>query len=1088
MPDLVIPLEGGLNLQDDPTQCPPGTLRDCLNFEVTQQAGYSLRGGWQFYDGTIMGTELQDFLYLYITSGWNSVNAIYGEQITLTVGGVSVLVICIGFSNLGGGKAILAFINTIGGPSYATLSQLSLTAAAGALSGFSLAATTVIQQAGYYGSNSDPYVGGANGLRGTSYENILQTVIATSQVTQILTVPGNQNSSPDASFLLADNTYCVHDCTVFNFNNGTDSSTRLLEGHVIKAVGGGTTYGTVLSFVTTGGEWHAGTASGYVVVYDIPLSTFFPADGTQMNVYTADGVTLIGNIFKYVQAGSLAAYPATSRALLYKTTDQTVGRTVASTGWSRVALTRELQYSQAYAGQIAGIGFGPTGGAPFSIYEYSRQGLTTVLSQLTPINSGPVAGTPGFYGCTNAVQFSTLWTNLNNIKVDDGTYATSTVPIPALVYNNLFQAQGVSFADVPLNAALVGITAQIHWKTTTANNTLQDYEIKLIKPDGTMTVSKASNTFATTSATYFTYGGPNDMWGYGWKQSDITNANFGLYVNIKNVNAVTSDTANIDFVGFQVTYLPPSRVVYIRNALAAAPTDVPAFIIHYTLDNNTQFASNNGVGTLTISGTGTEAAMTAAGKTRVVGAGEQIRDAPGGAGNLLGWTTSTDLPTSLPCGAALNTNASRWEWITYNFYGDPAFQMAFGANGVEFGVGFDGTNLVRIRTGRRNDLDNPRHVFGYASNLHLGFNSGDTIVTAPGRPLTVAGLQLSQSYNIGQPVTGYSDLAGQVLAVFGTRKVFGLQGTDPTNYTTTTLSPALGAFEYTVVNVEGEVLWTSFRGVETMQTTNAYGEFSTVPLSQASTPWLQPRLQGDGRIALLNTRPVYALAVRNKRQYRLFFADGYTYSLTKFGPQGVPMGMIGKYNNGSAAILARHVFQGIKSDGKEVLYACWDTIAAVGTYTGNPRVAKLDVGAFDGGSVTLKGFFELNPVYPYQQNRNLTPEHQAQYDNLSFFAAALTGAPAGVGNMNVWSMAGDDIPATGVFGNYQGFPTTATAAVLPFNQIQLQLFLPLPVLSSRCTLAAYGRMIRLRFETNLVPLLRATKVQVTYDSAMQEKT
>lgn len=1097
MPDLIIPLSGGLNLQEDPTQCPPGTLRDCLNYEATPNApGYSLRDGWCRYDGHVLGTELSDFYFFNwaAASGWNSVAPVYGSTVTLTVGGNAVTATVIGFVNSGtSGTLIFAY----SGGSLATYYPISQQTVTHAVSGSSIwnGFSYVIQQAGFYNANADPATpGGSGALTPFSYSQRLLKNIASKQQTFNLfpSIGGNTQSPPDAAFLLNDIAYCVHDCLVMFFTGGTNANlTRLLEGHVLKNVGGTVKYGSILSIVVQSGDWPSANAAGYMVLYD-NTNAVLPTNGDQLVAYSADGTSSLGNVVLYNSTGSNTYKPTNTRALLYTTIDQTVAG--STNGWTRVPLSREMSYAQAYPGQATGIGFGPTGGAPYSIYEYDRNQLTSILTQLQPITSQ-------FWGCTNPTQGGGAgWTNLTNIEVNDGVFATSahTHAASGNKPGKYFQANTFAFTDVPANSAVLGIAVEINVKTTTSAATIKDSEIYLIKPDGTYAGyttggggNHASNTFLTTVLTFDNYGGANDLWGYGWKMSDLTNAVFGVFVRYVNVSTTTDDTVSVDFVGVQVTYIPPSRVVYIRNALAASPSDVPAFIVHYTLDNNTQFSSNNGVGTLTLYSTGTEASFTAAGKSRVIGAGEQIRDAPAGAGNLLGWTTSTDSPTSLPCGASLDTNNSRWDWITYNFYSDPAAQMAFGANGVEYGVGFDGTYLVRIRTGRTAALDNPRHLFAYASNLHLGYNSGDTIVTAPGRPLTVAGLQLSQLYNIGQPVMGYASLAGQVLAVFGSRSVFGLQGTDPTNYTQVTLSPALGAFEYTVVNVEGEVMWTSFRGIETMQTTNAYGEFDTVPLSQDSTPFLQPRLQGDSRIALQNQRPVYALAVRNKRQYRLFFADGYTFSLTKFGTEGTPMGTIGLYTGSSGVtFVVRHVFQGIRSDGKEMLFVCWDELLPYTSPLAFCHVGRLDIGTGDDGQITLNGYFELNPVYPYTQNQNITPTTQCQYQYCRLFASAMSGmnGAANANTINVLTIAGDDIPMSS--GNYANLPTTATAAVMAMAPSRNVFFLPTPIFPSDCTIAAYGRMIRMRFDSSssIGGPITATKVQVTYETDMQERS
>ena len=719
--------------------------------------------------------------------------------------------------------------------------------------------------------------------------------------------------------------------------------------------------------------------------------------------------------------------------------------------------------------------------------------MTNILTQLTPLSSV-------FWGCTAPTQFGgSGWVNITNVEVSDGVFATQAITHNATgtKTGKAILASTYAFTDVPAGSAILGITVELIWKTTTGTTTIKDGVVSLQVPTSPVTYTppspgKVRNIFGTTANTTYLYGGPNDLWGHGWKLSELQAPTFAVFANFANKSTTTNDTVNLDFIGVQVTYLPPSRIVYIRNALASSPTDVPAFIVHYTLDNNTQFTSNNGLGTLTIYSTGTEASFTAAGKTRVVGAGEQIRDAPAGAGNLLGWTASTDVPNSLPSAGAMKANGSLWEWITYNFYADPNAQMAFGANGVEYAVGFDGTYLIRIRTGRVASLDNPRHVYGYSSNLHLGYNSGDTIVTAPGRPLTVSGLQLSQVYNIGQPVVGYSTLAGQVLAVFGTRAVFGLQGTDPTNYTQVTLSPALGAFEYTVVNIEGEVLWTSFRGVETMQTTNAYGEFDTVPLSQDATPWLQPRLQGDSRIAIVNKRPVYALGVRNKRQYRLFFADGYTFTLTKFGPQGAIMCTAGQYYSAGTPIVARHVSQGIRSDGKEILYACWDVLGIPNNTSGRAAVARLDVGIFEGDSSrSVPAYFELNAVYPSDQNNKISIMTDCQFQYLTVFSAGFTGTASNLGWVDTYTIAGDDLPVSGQLlnGSVPFYITNATSSKLTLQPNQQQVFIPLPVLASSCSITAIGRMIKLRFDTSIDfgnSPWRATKILVSYREAGEQ--
>lgn len=1099
MPELIIPCSGGLDLQSDPTQCAPGTLRNCLNFEQSQSYGYTQCKGWSRYDGSITVEELLDFYFFVYSSVTGT--PVFGERVDIVMIPASAStpvtlsaifigrntishVICFAYTNV----SPQSFIN-VQGAEIVSVSFIQSGATASA-------AAQIIYQLCVYDSTS-PLVGSGYG----GMFNIVQSQHS-SVVQRVL---GNSNSPVDACFILNDVTYAVHDCTVINFSSGTSlSGVTPLEGHIMK-VGSGV-LGTILSITVTSGDWGASTAAGYIVYYDEGLVPLGPVDGSSLNLYTANGVTNLGTFATFVLAGSYMVQPTTTRSLLYKTQDQSVGNISAWPGWQRIQLSRELPYTQAYAGQTSGIGFGPaTAATPFSIYEYSRQGLTTAANQLSPLTTN----TPG---CTTATAIGT-WTNINNIKANDGAFAVS----PNFPSHSQFvglKAQGFAFTDangnaLPPNTAITGITVTIQIKAS-VGSALQDFQICLIKPDGTTLVpgpnstGKANSFPLTTVSTLYSYGGANDLWGSSFTLADVLSANFGVAAKWQNLGVTTTNNVSVDFVGVTVTYLPPTRAVYVRNSQATAPSDVACMIVHYTTDNNSNFFSGNATGTLTIYSLGTEASLTAAGKSRVIGVGEQIRDAPAGGGNLLGWTSGTDYPVSYPAGAALDAALARWEWITYNFYSDPTAQMAFGANGVEYASGFDGTYTVRIRTGRRVDLDNPRHLFGYYGTLHIGYNSGDVLTSGAGpRPLTVAAAVLSQAYNVGQPVVGFANLQGQTLAVFCPRKVGGLQGTDPTNYSQVTLSPALGAFEYTVADVEGQVVWTSFRGVETMQTTNAYGNFDTVPLSTKATPLLQLRLQADARLAIRNQSPSYAVGIRNNRQYRLYFKDGYTFSMTLFGADSIPcptMGFNYLANLGPSLTpaVARHLFQGVRSDGKEIIYACWDASnTAFGPFPYS-YVARLEQGYTQDNQSSVCGI-EFNPVYPYVQNENLSPITECQFQYVAIYASAVLPYKSTDGAL-VYSQADDlpifrnnPLPYTTTAGpgypydNYINYPNPGAGQRVPIsgNLYTAAVFMPPPLTMNQATLSVSGDRIRIFIDASSAAFitygLSLAKMVVTYE-------
>src|SRR5262249_36107814 len=159
-------------------------------------------------------------------------------------------------------------------------------------------------------------------------------------------------------------------------------------------------------------------------------------------------------------------------------------------------------------------------------------------------------------------------------------------------------------------------------------------------------------------------------------------------------------------------------------------------------------------------------------------------------------------------------------------------------------------------------------------------------------------------------------------------------GNNPTSATPFMISPAINCIEYSLINLVGEAVWTSYRGVETLRTVNAYGDFETLPLSAAAQLWLQPRLQVDSRIGSRPSRALYAVGIRNKRQYRLFFEDGWFFTLTMFDAGDTPVCTTGRlirpnsvFNEGNLSYpfnnepynsaVIRHVYNGTRSDGKE---------------------------------------------------------------------------------------------------------------------------------------------------------------------------
>jgi hypothetical protein len=1031
MSETVVVFSGGLDLQSPNIAAPKGTLRDCLNFEVGTQGGYARIGGHMPYDGTVMGPNVVDFLYFAVPAlTWNSVDFLYGERVLLDitsgdfVGTQQTAANCIGWvAPFGGsdGTLILAFTPS----GYSTAFHLSACAvelAEGVTSG------ALVTSVGGIALRK-----ASDGLLTPQNYSSYRSNIETRHVAAIDAVPGDAVACCDAAFTYKDKNYAVHDCIAFYFKNGALG--EVTEGHVLKIAG--VVFGTVLSVTVSAGDWSAGTASGYVVMYSDTPGTVFPADGTNITLFNAAGLVSIGTVFQYDGVSDRSLLRSKTRAVLYVSNEQAAASSKEATPWDRVRLSREIGYTQ--IGATGSIGFGPQGDNPFSIYEYSRLGLTDQNAQLQPV-------TTDYKFCNTATQQAAVWSNLNNIKAQDGAVANTAATSS---YTTWIKATNFDFSEIPVGSVITGLEVVIRRRATASATSTKDWSVQLVLPDGTITGEKADrSTFYPTALTDATYGGTTDTWGVQLSRDMLNNGAFGIYFNaIRSVAQVVE----VDDIKVRVTYVPATRLVYIRNATAAAPTDIEARVVHYTRDSG-QATTADQVGVLTLWIGAAEYQGTNAGKSRRIGIGEEIRTASGGGGVLLAKTTGEDYPTTLPCGAAVDAKNAKWEIKLANYYADPDAQMAFAVNGTEYGFVYDEQYSVRVRTGRRQDLDTPRHIEHHLNYVHWGFDSGDVITSATFRPLTVDPFLDSQVKNVGEPITGLAVMNGQTLGVWTSRAVRGYQGSSPLNYVPIVISPAIGAIEYTVTNLAGTPMWTSARGVESAATVSAYGDFQTDPLSFLASPWLQERVQFDSRIGLIDKRPVMAMAVRSKRQYRIYFRDGYVFTVTLFGIEDTPMCTIQRLERGGAAspynyAPVRHVFAGIRDDGRENLLCCFERQNQIITGNENndgayPYLSILDSGKSFAGSI-IPAYVETNPIYATVPSQEQKWESSVLWSN----AMPLTG-------YTLYTRQTHDEPMQG---------PGSVGSVQP-NATVMQL--PIPNYACTFNIGRSGPFIRMRYDMN----------------------
>lgn len=239
----------------------------------------------------------------------------------------------------------------------------------------------------------------------------------------------------------------------------------------------------------------------------------------------------------------------------------------------------------------------------------------------------------------------------------------------------------------------------------------------------------------------------------------------------------------------------------------------------------------------------------------------------------------------LPTQSDVYENRSRYLFITANFYGDINLESIYGVNGVGRGFAYNGNNFYKIQTIADPEKDKPRHVAFHHTHLALGYFDGRVDISVVGEPYNFDGADGASSWAIGDSVTGLQPLAGTVLGVFCKKSVVGISGTTVDNFATQTISPKLGAVEYTVTDM-GFPVYANAYGVYTLAQTADYGSFLGNPLSQPVSPWLRPRLI---RRSTSDKEVVVAWPVRSKNQYKLAFSDGYVLSMTmNYGTQTAP--------------------------------------------------------------------------------------------------------------------------------------------------------------------------------------------------------
>lgn len=817
-------LGGGVDLNSPAGASKPGTLRDCLNYEVTTRGGYSRILGVERFDGG-PGVAQFKIAQLGYTSSTGSFAA--GDEIAYD-----------------GHDGYVVDVSASGGTSYATCVFEGGTYTLEASATLTCAATSASASIGTVNVVFKP----------DGEQQVLDAALADladARRAMVEPVPGRDGADVVAAFFFRNTAYAVRDLPVIYYEGGyyTDAN----EGQAVEIDGEDH---VILDAQVTGFE------AGYII-YDprvdttgataatpigSPTLTSLPTTGSLDGGYTmipySDGFGVSGGLPPYtweiVDDGAPSAGPPEEAGDLseidfyVEQTPAALWRALEVGGWEMVGRTREIAFS-------------------------NGTDLLRNFPRSLAIDTDDIK--------TSAATYPTAST-LNGV-VDTGPNANDgTSAALGTTSGQALECKGFDFSSLPDGAQVLGITVEIERSAGAVSNTI-DAAVSLMGIPGRP--QNKSGAAWPTVMTVATYGGADDTWGVeGLLTDQLKDANFGVLLVAKRVSEGTPmNTPAVDFVRVTVTYaMRAGTPIYFWNGTS----DIAATMLHAQ--------PTAGDATLnTLAGHIALLADVNADKSRLVGIGEEIRTGANGTGDLLALTASRDRPVFLPGQVDIDHNRSRYQFKQANFFGNDRYDCIYGVTGASPAFAFDGEDIIKIRAPLQPYNDVPRHIEKHGDSLVLGYFGGALLVTKPGNPFETRGDQGASALEVGDRIMALAEMPGDALGIICQSQTVLLRGLTQLSFYKSNVSARRGGIEYTAADMGRIIVADSF-GLFAADTPESFAAAERNYLSVDVEPWLRERLQATLNTEQRYLRPIAALPVRAKNQYRLYFRDGYVLTMT----------------------------------------------------------------------------------------------------------------------------------------------------------------------------------------------------------------
>ena len=883
-----IPLEGGLDLRNPVALIQPGKLSACLNYETrTDVKGYKIMDGFERHDGR-MSPGSTDMWGIIVPNADDPTDFL--PQSALLANGTEIGVIITHITHSPTHK-IIVFLYW---PEAETLETGDiLTSGSGTLT---LSVTTVVKHL------TDAYPGAEQFM-------LKHSQFQTGSVYSIQPVPGDGPILGSKRF--NGDTYAIRNLYKFGFTNGGITE-PVLHQRILSA---SNKEGIISAIDATGGEWEDGNKTGTITACPYDYGFTFNAE----SLYSLVGeIQFVSGKDEPEQGDTITGATSGSTAIIHRT-ELRSGAWANGTAGGVLYIVNETgafdaseninNTTQSVTSAIKSDGQTHTSQADVlksslvsyedidlaTLWRSSRDGWQRVETgwevRFTEGQNAPpiidiggkitelvqVATDTGWKSAASLYVQSTAhtapWSGMtpSNIAAVDGVNATFT---------NTYQASSsVSLKNFGFNLkpsdTIMGIEVQMDAKRVTGTSDAT-WSAALGKFPGSgptftrLAPGRSSYPLAPINSTTMTahiLGSPTDNWSDGTKEivsADVNSTNFGVRFNVVSWGFSAASYA-VDAVRIKLHYLPAAAKVYLWDG----SNDVASAVLTQDYVSKGTYAGSDAEGIYTLSD------LTAYN----FGAGIEIRTMAGGGGVLVAKTAAGPTRNYLPGSQLLTENNSKYQLMTENFYASTDLNALWGASGAGPAFSYDGTYFRRVRTGMLESKDKPRHIGAFQFKLVLGYQWGEASLSVAGKPLSFDGVLNASSFGFGHAITGMKQLNGQTFGVFTNGGVFGLSVSGG-GVEQKLLIPDSKVIEYSVQHFGNDTIYMDQNGVRTTATTEKYGDFEGGTLSDNVNKWLRPRLRGVHGVDPRDVSFCNSTIIRSKGQYRMYFADGYSLTMS----------------------------------------------------------------------------------------------------------------------------------------------------------------------------------------------------------------